>query len=324
MLTLEESIQIVSRKLDSMRFAKEPYLLYEPIDYILSIGGKRIRPALTLLACDMFGGDVEQSLDVAIGLEIFHNFTLVHDDIMDRSEQRRNQPTVHTRWNNNIAILSGDAMIIKAYELLCRSEVKDLRAILEIFNQTALQVCEGQQYDMDFEVRQDVTEQEYLTMIELKTAVLIAASLRLGATLGGADEQQADLLYAFGRNVGLGFQLQDDYLDCYGEFSVFGKPIGGDIANNKQTYLMIRALASMLPEERIVFIQTMLDKNRDRDERVGLGLKMYTKYGIREATQAKIDYFYQQAHACLMQLGIDKSLKKELLSFLSDLSIRDK
>lgn len=324
MLTLEQSICIVKEKLKELKFRKEPHLLYEPIDYILSIGGKRIRPALTLLACDMFGGDYMKSIDVAIGLEVFHNFTLVHDDIMDRSDHRRNQATVHKKWNNNIAILSGDAMIIKAYELICKADVDDLKGVLEIFNQTALQVCEGQQYDMDYELRHDVTEAEYLHMIELKTAVLIAASLKLGAILGRANEKQAMLLYDFGLNLGLGFQLQDDYLDAFGQSDVFGKPIGGDIANNKQTYLMIKALEAMPDKERRVFVDAMNNPGIDRSERIAIGIDAYEKYGVKDLAKKQIEYYFELAEDFLKRVGIESSLKNELFSFLRELSIRKK
>lgn len=212
MYTLKELQQIISDTIANQKIGREPYSLYDPINYTLEAGGKRIRPALVLLACNLFSDDIQKAIKPAIGLEIFHNFTLLHDDIMDNADIRRGNPTVHKKWDENTAILSGDAMFIKAYEYFLESESNNLKEILKVFNITALEVCEGQQYDMEFENRDSVTETEYLRMIELKTSVLLAAALKIGAIIGGADEKNANLLYEFGRNIGLAFQLQDDYL----------------------------------------------------------------------------------------------------------------
>lgn len=242
MLDFDRARQIVETELGRYSFENAPAELYDPVKYILAIGGKRMRPALTLMACSVFSDAVHRAVKPALALEVFHNFTLLHDDIMDNSALRRGMETVHQKWSPNTAILSGDAMSILSYRILSESDDGHLKDLLQVFNDTALQVCEGQQFDMNFETRQDVSVDEYLKMIELKTAVLIAASLKCGAICGGADLLESDLLYEFGRNLGIAFQLRDDYLDVYGDTKVFGKSIGNDILTNKKTFLLIKAL----------------------------------------------------------------------------------
>src|SRR5882762_6389144 len=238
MKQLEDLQAIISEAVDKLNFPLYPAALYEPISYILSLGGKRMRPALLLMACDLFGGDVDAAISPALAIEVFHNFTLMHDDIMDNAPLRRGRTTVHERWNKNAAILSGDVMLVEGYKLMMQVEGHLLRPILDIFNTTAVGVCEGQHLDMEFEELNHVNIDEYLNMIRLKTAVVL-----VGALIGGADVKDAELLSHFGENVGLAFQLQDDILDVYGDPEKFGKQVGGDIISNKKTYLQIKALA---------------------------------------------------------------------------------
>ena len=242
MHTPEEFIAIVQKSIESIAYPQEPAELYNPIRYELSLGGKRIRPVLTLLACELFDGDYRNALDAATGIEIFHNFTLLHDDVMDKADIRRGKPTVHVKWNENTAILSGDAMQIIAFMHMMKTPEKSRKAVCDVFLKTSLEICEGQQYDMEFESRNDVKEEEYLDMIRLKTAVLLGGALKIGALIAGASENDADKIYKFGENIGLAFQLRDDYLDVYGDPEIFGKNIGGDILNNKKTYMLINAL----------------------------------------------------------------------------------
>ena len=234
--------RIIEQELEKYPFESSPAELYEPVKYIISLGGKRLRPAITLMACSIFSDAVQNSLKPALAFEIFHNFTLLHDDLMDNSGIRRGNETVHIKWNPNTAILSGDVMSILAYKILSESPQDILPDLLQLFNTTALEVCEGQQWDMNFESRSDVSVEEYLRMIELKTAVLLAASLKSGALAGGANQLESDLLYEFGRHLGIAFQIRDDYLDVFGDTEVFGKKIGNDILTDKKTFLLIKAL----------------------------------------------------------------------------------
>ena len=235
MQTIDKYIEIINNAIASIDYPQSPFGLYAPVKYQLDMGGKRVRPLLTVMACDMFGGDIEEAISPALGLEIFHNFTLLHDDVMDKADIRRGRPTVHKAWNENTAILSGDAMQIIATQKVCEAPLRVLKEVLDLYNKTALEICEGQQFDMEFETREDVTREEYIEMIRLKTAVLIGCALKMGAIIAGATPSQADAMYKFGENIGLAFQLQDDYLDVYGDAETFGKKIGGDILNNKKT-----------------------------------------------------------------------------------------
>jgi geranylgeranyl diphosphate synthase type II len=242
MYSLDFIQQRISSAFADARFLHEPIKLYEPISYTLDQGGKRIRPVLVLLACDLFGGDIEKAVFPAMGLEIFHNFTLLHDDIMDNAPLRRGQETVHKKWNDNTAILSGDTMFVLAYEYVAKTDAALLPEVLRLFNDTARKVCEGQQYDMNFETQEKVTIEQYKMMIRLKTAVLIACSLKLGAIIARAEPAEANKLYDFGIELGLAFQLQDDYLDTFGDVAIFGKEIGGDIITHKKTFLFLKAI----------------------------------------------------------------------------------
>jgi len=312
MYTISELQTLINESIHHEKIGREPYSLYDPINYTLNAGGKRIRPALVLMACNLFSDEIEKALKPAIGLEIFHNFTLLHDDIMDHADIRRGNPTVHKKWNENTAILSGDAMFIKAYEYILECESPNFREILKVFNNTALEVCEGQQYDMEFENRFDVTESEYLRMIELKTSVLLAAALKIGAMIGGASRKDADLLYEFGRNIGLAFQLQDDLLDVYGDVNVFGKEIGGDIVANKKTMMLIKAL-ELAKGKDLEDLKKCINQNEfNRVEKIEKVTGIYDKLNIKELVQNKIMALNNSALEYLNQIVVADHKKSEL------------
>jgi geranylgeranyl diphosphate synthase, type II len=312
MFSIKELQEIIIKKIESEKIGREPFSLYDPINYTLEAGGKRIRPALVLMACNLFSEDINQAIDPAIGLEIFHNFTLLHDDIMDHAEIRRGKPTVHKKWDENTAILSGDAMFIKAYERFLDCESPRFREILKVFNETALEVCEGQQYDMEFETRESVSEDEYLQMIRLKTSVLLAAALKIGALIGGAEQKDANLLYEFGINLGLAFQLQDDLLDVYGDVQVFGKKTGGDIIANKKTFMLIKALEIAKKEELKTLKSLISDKNIEKEEKIQAVTQIYDKINIKQIVETRINKLNQDALAFLEKVNVDKNKKSEL------------
>ncbi|MEN8229439.1 MAG: polyprenyl synthetase family protein [Bacteroidota bacterium] len=324
MFTLLEAQNLVEKHIESISIPDAPSELYEPVKYVLSLGGKRIRPALVILACDLFAGAVESALFPAVAIEIFHNFTLLHDDIMDRSELRRGSPTVHVKYNENVAILSGDVMSILASRLINRSPGVVLNTVHDVFTKTAMQVCEGQQLDMNFEERLSVSEEEYLTMIELKTAVLIAASLKIGAILGGSSQKDAEDLYEFGRNLGLAFQLQDDLLDTYGDPSVMGKKRGTDIIDNKKTFLMIEALEKASASKKEELIQWLTRKEYNSEEKIKAVTSIFDALNIKEFTEKRIKYFYKKALANLERLNRPEEMKSELYNFASFLLTRIK
>lgn len=301
MRTFEEICRTIEEALARLTFDQPPRSLFDPITYTLSLGGKRIRPALALMACDLFGGKNEDVLQPALGLEVFHNFTLLHDDLMDEADRRRDKPTVHKLWNPNVAILSGDAMLICAYQLVAKANDK---AILELFSRTALEICAGQQYDMEFESRPDVTEEEYIEMIRLKTAVLLACALKVGAMIGGASAADADALYDYGIHIGLAFQLQDDLLDVYGDPKTFGKNIGGDILCNKKTFLLINALSVASEEQRQVMEDWMACKTYDAQEKIAAFANLYNELSIRDLTERRIEDYYRMADEDLARLSI--------------------
>lgn len=301
MRTFEEICRTIEEALARLTFDQPPRSLFDPITYTLSLGGKRIRPALALMACDLFGGKNEDVLQPALGLEVFHNFTLLHDDLMDEADRRRDKPTVHKLWNPNVAILSGDAMLICAYQLVAKANDK---AILELFSRTALEICAGQQYDMEFESHSDVTEEEYLEMIRLKTAVLLACALKVGAMIGGASAADADALYDYGIHIGLAFQLQDDLLDVYGDPKTFGKNIGGDILCNKKTFLLINALSVASEEQRQVMEDWMARKTYDAQEKIAAFTNLYNELSIRDLTERRIEDYYRMANEDLARLSI--------------------
>jgi geranylgeranyl diphosphate synthase type II len=323
MYNIDELQKLINEYISKINFDKEPNLLYQPITYTIGTGGKRIRPALVLLACNVFSDNIEPAIKPAIGLEIFHNFTLLHDDVMDNADVRRNKSTVHKKWDNNVAILSGDAMFIKAYEYFLNNDYDNFKEVLRVFNSTAIEVCEGQQYDMDFEKRIDVTEKEYLEMIRLKTSVLIAASLKIGALIGGADTKNANFLYEFGINIGLGFQLQDDMLDTFGDEKVFGKKIGGDIIANKKTYLLIKSL-EIADKDTTKELKSLLEYHSDNEKKIAAIKFIFEKLDIQKITQDKIKDFYTKATNALSEADISINAKNELIKFAKKLINRIK
>lgn len=324
MYTLLEAQSLVEKHIQNLSIPDTPPELYEPVKYILSLGGKRIRPALVILACDLFTGAVEPALLPAMAIEVFHNFTLLHDDIMDRSELRRGSPTVHVKYNENVAILSGDVMSILASRLMNKAPGVVLNVVHDVFTRTAMQVCEGQQMDMNFEELTSVSEEEYLTMIELKTAVLIAASLKIGAILGGSSQRDAEDLYEFGRNLGLAFQLQDDLLDTYGDPVVTGKKQGTDIVDNKKTFLVIQALDTASDTQKKELLLWLKEKNFDPQEKIGAIITIFNALNVKEITEKRIRDYYQEALHNLENLNRPKDRKAELYNFASFLMNRNR
>lgn len=304
-------------------FSGVPNELYEPIEYALSQGGKRLRPLLVLLSCDMFGGDPDEAMPPAIGVEIFHNFTLLHDDIMDQAPLRRGSATVYKKWNSNVAILSGDTMFVMAYEYVCRVSPSKLPYILATFNDTARKVCEGQQYDLNFETQSRVNLDDYYRMINLKTAVLIACCVKVGAIMAGADDEDAENIYRFGENLGMAFQLQDDLLDAFGETSKFGKEIGGDIVTNKKTFLYLKAFelanGSTLDQLKRLF----LDKNVDRREKVSGIRDIYRDLGIDDLTREIIGNYLKESLKFLQLVKVDDSRKSGLKKLANEMIHRE-
>ena len=301
-----------------------PQKLYEPIAYSLRIGGKRLRPALVLHAASMFTKSVEHVLPAAMAIEIFHNFTLLHDDIMDKADVRHNVPTVHKKYNTNIAILSGDAMSIMAFKYFVKGNSGRLGELLPLFSATALQVCEGQQYDMDFESRFNVSVEEYLEMIRLKTAVLIACSLKIGALMAGAEQADADLLYEYGINIGLAFQLQDDWLDVYGDPDVFGKKKGGDICANKKTYLLLKALEDCDPAMLLQLNSWLIQTDFDPDKKIAAITAIYDKTGVSDAIRALMQSYQDKALIVLKCMAIEPDQKNTLIALSDEMMKRVK
>lgn len=323
MLQIDEVQNIISKEIRGLSYSDTPKRLYEPIVYVLGLGGKRIRPVFTLLACNVFSDDVAVAIEPAIGLEIFHNFTLLHDDIMDRADLRRGNPTVHKKWCDNVAILSGDAMQIDAYKHMTRVPQGCLKEVLDLFSQTAIEVCEGQQYDMDFEQRQDVALEEYLEMIRLKTAVLLAASAKIGAVLGGASSEDADSFYQFGLNLGLAFQLQDDFLDVYGDASKFGKNIGGDILCNKKTYLLITALKLADATAKADLERWLSAANPDPQEKIDAVTAIYNKLDVKSICQQAMEDYYRKAFLALQHVKCNDQRKEIVIHYANCLMQRE-
>jgi geranylgeranyl diphosphate synthase type II len=323
MLSLQQVQQLISNELKQTDFIKKPINLYEPIDYTMDMGGKRIRPALCLMATQLFNGDIQHALKPALGLEIFHNFTLLHDDIMDNAEVRRNKPTVHKKWSENVGILSGDAMLINAYQYIAQCKNPQLQQVIHLFNEVALGVCEGQQYDMDFENREDVTVDEYLEMIRLKTAILLAGSLKIGALIANATEKQADLIYQFGINMGMAFQLQDDFLDTFGNQETFGKRIGGDIIANKKTFLLITALNTATQNELITLKGWIKANNFNEEEKINEVKNIYKNNAVDKKSQLLMDEYFNKAILNITQIEGNEEVKKELLEFSAKLMQRN-
>ena len=315
MKTSKEILGIVSRYIDSLPYGRQPQSLYDPVKYVLSAGGKRIRPSFVLMAYNIFRYDVETALPAAAALETYHNYTLLHDDLMDNADMRRGRPTVHKKWDANTAILSGDTMLSLAYLHLAKVDSRYLKPALDLFTETALEVSEGQQFDMEFETRHDVTEDEYIEMIRLKTSVLLACALKMGALLGGASGEDADLLYRFGEKVGLAFQLQDDYLDVYGDPEVFGKAIGGDIVSNKKTYMLINAWNLAGESDRAELLRWIEAEDFVRKEKVEAVTAIYNRLGIDRLAEKKISEYFDESRQYLSRVGVDESRKAVLLDY---------
>lgn len=301
-----------------------PFELYHPIQYSLEMGGKRLRPVLTLLACNLFSDEVEQAVPAAVAIEVFHNFTLLHDDIMDKASVRRNRPTVHLKFSENSAILSGDAMAFHSYKYLVESQSPRLVEAISLFTQTAIEVCEGQQFDMDFENRLDVKAEEYLEMIRLKTAVLLAASLKTGAILGDANEEASSLLYDFGIQLGLAFQLQDDLLDTFGNQDTFGKKIGGDILSNKKTYLLIKALENAGPAQKSNLLEWIERAEFDPEQKISEVTKIYRETGVQELAVKMVDTYFSEAMDILDKLELPEERKQPLSELANKMLTRNK
>jgi len=323
MNTFEEIQNLITSEINQINWNKEPLGLYDPIGYVLSMGGKRIRPTLALMACNLFSEDVQPAVNMALGLEIFHNFTLLHDDIMDRADVRRGQPTVHKKWNDNTAILSGDVMQIASYQFIAKTPVKYLKSVLDLFSQTAAEICEGQQYDVDFESRNDVKAEEYLEMIRLKTAVLLGCALKCGALIGGAGEEDAQNLYDFGINIGLAFQLKDDLLDVYGDEATFGKKIGGDILCNKKTYMLIYALELATGCDAVALQYWLhISDEKSLADKITAVTSLFTRLGVNTICEDKMHEFYTKAIANLDKVGVLDNNKQELRNLAEKLMFR--
>jgi len=294
---------------------KEPKNLYDPIDYILSLGGKRLRPVLTLMTADIFNSDYKEALNAALSIEVFHNFSLVHDDIMDDAPLRRGKQTVHEKWDINTGILSGDAMLIMAYQLFENYDAKTFQALAKLFSKTALEVCEGQQYDVDFEIRNDVTIDEYLIMIEYKTAVLVGAAMKMGAIVANASKENQNNIYEFGRYLGIAFQLQDDYLDAFGDPKTFGKQVGGDIIENKKTYLYLKALEFLDDADKFELTNLFTSNPEDVVSKIKATKRFFIESGSAEATKTAIENYTNKAFKVLESLNISDDKKMILKDF---------
>lgn len=315
MISANQIQQTFEEYLQNLDYSHNPDNLYAPIRYVLSLGGKRIRPTLLVLAYNMYANNVESVFNVAAGMEIFHNFTLLHDDVMDKADVRRGSPTVHKKWNENTAILSGDGMLVLAYQYLAKCNPIYLKQVLDLANDTFIGITDGQQFDMDFETRNDVSELEYLEMIRLKTSILLAACLKMGAILGGASEEDANLLYSFGEKLGLAFQLQDDLLDVYGDAKVFGKRIGGDIVCNKKTYMYINTCLLASEEEKGVLAKWAQYEGDDVDAKIEAVKAVYDSVGIKGKAEAKIEELFNEAMSLLNKVSVSEDRKNVLREY---------
>ena len=309
--------------LEAYNTIREPKNLYEPIQYILNLGGKRLRPVLTLMTADCFEGDVKDALDAALAIEVFHNFSLIHDDIMDAAPLRRGHQTVHEKWDLNTGILSGDSMLIMAYQLFENYPPEVYQKLTKLFSKTALEVCEGQQYDIDFETRNTVTISEYLKMIEYKTAVLVGAAMKMGAIIASASIEDQNRCYEFGKNLGIAFQLQDDYLDAFGDPETFGKQVGGDIIENKKTYLYLKALEFSSVKDKLHLKQLFSSETNNSSEKVQVTKQIFSASGSAEATQKAISFYTTKAFEILKTINISEPKKQILESFGTQLMTRN-
>lgn len=324
MLTATEIQEKVNAYIASLPYERKPKSLYDPIEYVLAAGGKRIRPSFVLMAYNLFHDDVDRILPVATALETYHNYTLLHDDLMDKADMRRGRPTVHKKWDDNTAILSGDTMLVLAYEHLAKCDTKYLKPALDLFTETALEVSEGQQFDMEFETRNDVAEEEYIEMIRLKTSVLLACALKMGAVVAGASDADANALYAFGEKVGLAFQLQDDLLDVYGDPKVFGKAIGGDITSNKKTFMLINAFNRADTETRAELERWTTATEFDPAEKIAAVTEIYNRLGIDKLAEQRIKEYFEQSRLHLDELSVSDDRKAVLREYTERMMNRKK
>ena len=324
MLTATEIQEKVNAYIASLPYERKPKSLYDPIEYVLAAGGKRIRPSFVLMAYNLFHDDVDRILPVATALETYHNYTLLHDDLMDKADMRRGRPTVHKKWDDNTAILSGDTMLVLAYEHLAKCDTKYLKPALDLFTETALVVSEGQQFDMEFETRNDVAEEEYIEMIRLKTSVLLACALKMGAVVAGASDADANALYAFGEKVGLAFQLQDDLLDVYGDPKVFGKAIGGDITSNKKTFMLINAFNRADAGTRAELERWTTATEFDPAEKIAAVTEIYNRLGIDKLAEQRIKEYFEQSRQHLDELSVSDDRKAVLREYTERMMNRKK
>lgn len=301
--------------LNDFKIEKQPQTLYAPVNYILNLGGKRIRPVLALMTAEIFDCDYKKAMDAALSVEVFHNFSLIHDDIMDDAPMRRGKDTVHEKWDTNTGILSGDAMLIMAYQLFENYEAKTFQSLAKLFSKTALQVCEGQQYDVDFETRDDVTIEQYLQMIEFKTAVLVGASMKMGAIVANASEINQDKIYEFGKNLGIAFQLQDDYLDAFGDPKTFGKLLGGDIIENKKTYLYLKAMEFSNEDDRLQLEHLYGINPSETTQKIETTKQLFLSSGAADATKEEIKNYTNNAFSVLESVSISDEKKQVLREF---------
>ena len=324
MLTATEIQEKVNAYIASLPYERRPKSLYDPIEYVLAAGGKRIRPSFVLMAYNLFHDDVDRILPVATALETYHNYTLLHDDLMDKADMRRGRPTVHKKWDDNTAILSGDTMLVLAYEHLAKCDTKYLKPALDLFTETALEVSEGQQFDMEFETRNDVAEEGYIEMIRLKTSVLLACALKMGAVVAGASDADANALYAFGEKVGLAFQLQDDLLDVYGDPKVFGKAIGGDITSNKKTFMLINAFNRADAGTRAELERWTTATEFDPAEKIAAVTEIYNRLGIDKLAEQRIKEYFEQSRQHLDELSVSDDRKAVLREYTERMMNRKK
>lgn len=324
MLTSNEILDRVNGFIASLPYDRQPSSLYDPIRYVLSLGGKRIRPVLMMLSYGLWRDDAERILMPACAIETYHNYTLLHDDLMDNADVRRGQPTVHRRWDANTAILSGDSMLVVAYQRMAQCDAGKLPEVLNLFTETALEIGEGQQYDMDFEHRNDVTEAEYIEMIRLKTSVLLACAMKIGAILADAPARDADLLYRFGEQMGLAFQLQDDLLDVYGDPAIFGKAIGGDITSNKKTYMLINAMLRADDRQRAELSRWIAATDFDRAEKIAAVTAIYDEIGIRGLCEELIEKYFAESEKLLAQVAVPEERKTELRRYAAAMMKRER
>ena len=323
MKTSEELYEKVNTFIDKLAYNREPKSLYDPIKYVLSLGGKRIRPVLMLLGYNLWKDDPERILMPAVAVETYHNYTLLHDDLMDNADKRRGHDTVHKKWDANTAILSGDAMLVVAYQRLASVDQTKLKPVLDLFTETALEIDEGQQFDIDFENRSDVKEEEYIEMIRLKTSVLLACALKIGAILANAPVTDAEALYKFGEQLGLAFQLQDDLLDVYGDTKVFGKEIGGDIMCNKKTFMLINAF-NRANDAQLKELQKWCSGEKfDRKEKVAAVTHLYDEIGIRQLCEAKIEYYFEESKKWLDKVSVPEERKAQLRAYVNQMMKRE-